>query len=175
MTHHPTIEALVALGPELKRLHKDSTGDPWELRERFLPNDDPFEIIGNIDGDADDEGRLRMICTEVALIADNADAEANTGFVIFVKNNMKTILAAIEHLSSVPEGWVMVPKEATPEMVKAAYARDHDGTTRLYFKIWEAMLAASPYGSIGSDYSERTGFAEPVASPLQSTPTAGGE
>lgn len=44
----------------------------------------------------------------------------------------------------VPEGWAVVPREPTREMIVAAYNRDRDGTTTLYNKIWKAMLSASP-------------------------------
>lgn len=44
----------------------------------------------------------------------------------------------------VPDGYVIVPKEPTKEMIKAAYDRDHDGTTNLYSKVWCAMCAAAP-------------------------------
>jgi hypothetical protein len=40
--------------------------------------------------------------------------------------------------------WQTVPKKATAEMIKAAYNTTIDGTTVLFFKQWEAMLAAAP-------------------------------
>jgi hypothetical protein len=46
-------------------------------------------------------------------------------------------------------GWQLVPAKATREMVQAAYNRDNDGTTNLYFKVWEAMLSAAPAAEQG--------------------------
>jgi hypothetical protein len=59
-----------------------------------------------------------------------------------VRAMLESLCAALE--ARAPEGWVLVPKEPTREMILAAYERDHDGTTSLYHKVWAAMLAAAP-------------------------------
>lgn len=52
---------------------------------------------------------------------------------------------AAANQAGIPEGWKLVPKEPTREMLLAAYERNHDGTTTLYHKMWAAMLAAAPH------------------------------
>lgn len=59
----------------------EHTPGPWQLRERLLASD-PFEIIGDIDGDANDDGTPRMIYTEVTEVYDNEDAEANSRLIV---------------------------------------------------------------------------------------------
>jgi len=43
----------------------------------------------------------------------------------------------------VPEGWQLVPKVATTEMVEAA-ARDYEGAMYLPNALWRSMLSAAP-------------------------------
>ncbi|KQV43256.1 MULTISPECIES: hypothetical protein [unclassified Rhizobium] len=44
---------------------------------------------------------------------------------------------------NVPEGWQLVPKKPTMEMVKAAH-RDHEGDPWLPYSLWTSMLSATP-------------------------------
>ena len=46
----------------------------------------------------------------------------------------------------VPEGWVLVPKEPTPEMVSAMdhFSRTHTHTFAVYRLLYAAILASAP-------------------------------
>jgi hypothetical protein len=102
-------KAAVELLPEFDRLCKNATGDPWEIRERFNRND-PFEIIGGIDGDANDDGTLRMICTEVAELADNEDEQGNAAFILFCRNNARKIITALSACRGLADGSEVIVK-----------------------------------------------------------------
>ena len=54
-----------------------------------------------------------------------------------------------------PEGWIVVPSEATAEMIQAAEDRQVEGASyiaetsiqfALWREVWRAMIAASPSG-----------------------------
>ena len=72
----------------LEHICKLITDDPWQIEERFH-KDDELEIIGGIDGDANDDGSLRMICTHIARFYDYEDAGAdsisNRHFVVWLR------------------------------------------------------------------------------------------
>ncbi|HBS2774382.1 TPA: DUF551 domain-containing protein [Klebsiella quasipneumoniae subsp. similipneumoniae] len=68
----------------------------------------------------------------------------------------------------VPDGYVMVPKEPTKEMLTASYMFAHVDTTR---EVWSAMLAAAPQ-SPGSEPATVPGTWIPVNERL---PEAGGD
>jgi hypothetical protein len=59
-----------------------------------------------------------------------------------------TAPAASESRGSVPDGWVLVPREPTPEMCDAPIKNDRKGwrhvRQRAHFSIWTAMVSAAP-------------------------------
>lgn len=52
------------------------TEGPWYIEEDIAGHD-YVRIIGAVDGDANDDGTPRMLCTHVADILDNDDEQAN--------------------------------------------------------------------------------------------------
>lgn len=72
------------------------TSGPWSLKERFNSSD-PYEIIGNIDGEFLSDGP-RTTYTEVCEIADNDDAKHNARLIAASPLLFATLLTISKYL-----------------------------------------------------------------------------
>lgn len=72
--------------PQQEQRH---TPGPWQVAE---PHKGYVQVIGNIDGDANDDGSLRVIYTHVCDVIDNDDETANAHLIAAAPD----LLAALE-------------------------------------------------------------------------------
>lgn len=79
---------------ELRRLYEAATPDEWEINEPAVSG--YVQIVGNIEGDACDDGSLRIIHTHVCDIIDNDNEQANAAFIAAAHNSMPALLDAVE-------------------------------------------------------------------------------
>ena len=69
---------------ELEEIARKATPGPWQEKHdpSMAPKNWPLEIIGNIDGDADDEGRLVLTYEDVCVVADTNRELENEAYLI---------------------------------------------------------------------------------------------